>query len=73
LEEFRILLASNRAQIFDIQVQGLEIQKKNIFLFLFHSGIKANVLQAPEKTSVILKLSDLRIYDPYKEARYRKV
>jgi hypothetical protein len=51
----------------------LEIQEKNIFLFLFHSGIKANVLQAPEKTSVILKLSDLRIYDPYKEARYRKV
>ncbi|CAF1265249.1 unnamed protein product [Rotaria sordida] len=57
LEEFRIILASKQAKIFDIQVQG----------------IKADVSQAPEKTSVNLILSDLCILDPYKEARYRKI
>ena len=36
-------------------------------------GIKAEVSQAPEKTLVNLILCDLRILDPYKEARYRKV
>ncbi|CAF0895845.1 unnamed protein product [Rotaria sp. Silwood1] len=57
LEEFRIILASKQAQLFDIQVQG----------------IKAYVSQAPEKTLVNLILSDLCILDPYKDARYRKI
>ncbi|CAF3899768.1 unnamed protein product, partial [Rotaria magnacalcarata] len=57
LEEFRIILASKQAKLFDIQVQG----------------VKAYVSQAPEKTLVNLILSDLRILDPYKNARYRKI
>ena len=31
------------------------------------------MLQSLEKTLVNLTLSDLRVFDPYKEARYRKV
>ncbi|CAF4511064.1 unnamed protein product [Rotaria sp. Silwood2] len=57
LEEFRIILALKQAKLFDIQVQG----------------IKAYVSQAPKKTLINLMLSDLRILDPYKEARYRKI
>ncbi|CAF2545662.1 unnamed protein product [Rotaria sp. Silwood2] len=57
LEEFRIILASKQAKLFDIQVQG----------------VKAYVSQAPEKTLVNLILSDLCILDPYKDARYRKI
>ncbi len=57
LEEFRIILASKQARVFDIQVQG----------------ITADVSQAPEKTLVGLSLSDLRVFDPYQEARYKKV
>ncbi|CAF4398750.1 unnamed protein product, partial [Rotaria socialis] len=53
LEEFRIILASKQAKLFDIQVQG----------------VKAYVSQAPEKTLVNLILSDLlRVLDPYKDA-----
>lgn len=57
LEEFRIVLATKQAKLFDIQVQG----------------IKANVSQAPEKTLVNLILSDLRVFDPLAGARYKKV
>ncbi|UJR10669.1 hypothetical protein I4U23_014864 [Adineta vaga] len=57
LEEFRIILESKQARLFDIQVQG----------------IKAEVTQSSEKTLVNLILSDLRVFDPYKEARYRKI
>ncbi|CAF4037810.1 unnamed protein product [Adineta steineri] len=57
LEEFKIILASKQARLFDIQVEG----------------ITADVSQSSEKTLVNLILSDLRIFDPYKEARYRKI
>jgi hypothetical protein len=57
LEEFRVIIASKVTQLFDIQVQG----------------VKANVSQAPEKTLINLILSDLRAFDPYEGARYRKV
>ncbi|CAF0945953.1 unnamed protein product [Adineta ricciae] len=57
LEEFRIILATKQARLFDVQVQG----------------IIAKVAQSSEKTLVNLILSDLRIFDPYKEARYRKI
>jgi hypothetical protein len=57
LEEFRVIIASKLTQLFDIQVQG----------------VKADVSQAPEKTLVNLILSDLRVFDPYDGARYRKV
>ncbi len=74
LEEFRIILASKQARIFDIQVQGLEIKKISFKIFFeFSSGIKANVSQAPEETSVNLTLSDLRVFDPHTGARYQKV
>ncbi|CAF2884584.1 unnamed protein product [Rotaria sp. Silwood2] len=36
-----------------------------------HFSVKTNVSQAPEKTLVNLFLSDLRVLDPYREARYR--
>ncbi|CAF4274926.1 unnamed protein product, partial [Adineta steineri] len=57
LEEFRIILASKQARLFDIQVQG----------------IKANVSKSSEKTLVNLILSDLCVFDPYEGARYRKI
>jgi len=57
LQEFRILLESKDARLFDIQVQG----------------VKAKVSQTPEKMLINLILSDLRIFDPYKEARFRKI
>ena len=57
LEEFRVIIASQVAQLFDIQVQG----------------VKGDVSQAPEKTLINLTLSDLRVFDPYEGARYRKV
>ncbi|CAF1260195.1 unnamed protein product [Adineta steineri] len=57
LEEFRIILASKQARLFDIQVQG----------------IKANVSKSSEKTLVNLILSDLRVFDPYEGARHRKI
>jgi len=57
LEEFQVIIASKATQLFDIQVQG----------------VKADVSQAPEKTLVNLILSDLRVFDPYEGARYRKV
>ena len=57
LEEFRVIIASKVTQLFDIQVQG----------------VKGDVSQAPEKTFVNLILSDLRVFDPYEGARYRKV
>ncbi|CAF4137741.1 unnamed protein product, partial [Adineta steineri] len=57
LEEFRIIIASKITQLFDIQVQG----------------VKADVSQAPEKTLINLILSDLRVFDPYEGARYRKI
>ncbi len=57
LEEFRVIIASKVTQLFDIQVQG----------------VKADVSQTPEKTLVNLILSDLRVFDPYEGARYRKV
>jgi hypothetical protein len=41
--------------------------------FHFHSGVKADVSQAPEKTLINLILSDLRVFDPYEGARFRKV
>ncbi|CAF3616816.1 unnamed protein product [Rotaria sp. Silwood1] len=57
LDEFRVILASKRAKLFDILIQG----------------IKANVSQAPEKTLINLILSDLRVLDPYQQARYRQI
>ncbi|CAF1542330.1 unnamed protein product [Adineta steineri] len=57
LEEFRIILASKQARLFDIQVQG----------------IKANVSKSSEKTLANLILSDLCVFDPYEGARYRKI
>jgi len=57
LEEFQVIIASKITQLFDIQVQG----------------VKADVSQTPEKTLVNLILSDLRVFDPYEGARYRKV
>ncbi|CAF3681386.1 unnamed protein product [Rotaria sordida] len=57
LEEFRVILASKRAKLFDIQVQG----------------IKANISQAPEKTLINLILSELRVLDLYKKARYQQI
>ncbi|UJR35157.1 hypothetical protein I4U23_027926 [Adineta vaga] len=57
LEEFRVIIASKTTQLFDIQVQG----------------VKADVSQAPEKTLINLILSDLRVFDPYEGARYRKI
>ncbi|CAF4149952.1 unnamed protein product, partial [Adineta steineri] len=57
LEEFRIILASKQARLFDIQVQG----------------IKANVSKSSEKTLVNLILSDLCVFDPYEGAHYRKI
>ncbi|CAF4190264.1 unnamed protein product [Rotaria sp. Silwood2] len=57
LDEFRVRLATKKAKLFDIQVQG----------------IKAYVSQAPEKTLINLILSDLCVLDPYKEAQYRQI
>ncbi|CAF4288618.1 unnamed protein product, partial [Adineta steineri] len=57
LEEFRIIIASKITQLFDIQVLG----------------VKADVSQAPEKTLINLILSDLRVFDLYEGARYRKI
>jgi hypothetical protein len=57
LEEFRVIIASKVTQLFDIQVQG----------------VKGDVSQAPEKTLINLILTDLRVFDPYEGARYRKV
>lgn len=57
LEEFRVIIASQVTQLFDIQVQG----------------VKGDVSQAPEKTLINLILSDLRVFDPYEGARHRKV
>lgn len=56
-----------------------KLKVRKIFLFYsntllsFYLGVKAYVSQASEKTLINLILSDLRILDPYKEARYRKV
>ncbi|CAF4656530.1 unnamed protein product [Rotaria sp. Silwood1] len=57
LDEFRVIFASKRAKLFDILIQG----------------IKANVSQAPEQTLINLILSDLRVLDPYQQARYRQI
>ncbi|CAF1245225.1 unnamed protein product [Adineta ricciae] len=57
LEEFRVIIASKITQLFDIQVQG----------------VKADVSQAPEKMLINLILSDLRVFDPYEGARFRKI
>ena len=46
---------------------------KEILPAIFVSGINANVSQAPDKTLVKVSLSDLRVFDPYKDARYQKV
>ncbi|CAF2933999.1 unnamed protein product [Rotaria sp. Silwood2] len=57
LEEFQVIISSKVTQLFDIQVQG----------------VKADISQAPETTIVNLILSDLRVFDPYEGARYRKI
>ncbi|CAF4925776.1 unnamed protein product, partial [Rotaria sp. Silwood1] len=57
LEEFRVIIASKVTQLFDIQVQD----------------VKADISQAPKTTIVNLILSDLRVFDPYEDARYRKI
>ncbi|CAF0869350.1 unnamed protein product [Rotaria sordida] len=57
LEEVRVIIASQVTQLFDVQVQG----------------VKADVSRASETTIVNLILSDLRVFDPYEGARYRKV
>jgi len=57
LEEFRIISASKQARLFDIQVQC----------------ITADGSQTLEKTLIGLSLSNLRVFNPYQEARYKKV
>ncbi|CAF0751812.1 unnamed protein product [Rotaria sordida] len=57
LEEVRVIIASQVTQLFDVQVQG----------------VKADVSRASETTIVNLILSDLRVFDPYEGARYRKI
>ncbi|CAF1279009.1 unnamed protein product [Rotaria magnacalcarata] len=57
LEEFRIIVASKVAQLFDVKVQG----------------VKADISQAPKLAVVNLILSDVRVFDPHEGARYRKI
>ena len=57
LEEFRVIVASKIIQLFDAQVQG----------------VKLDISDTPEKTFINLILSDLRVFDPYENARFRKV
>ncbi len=57
LEEFRVIVASKVTQLFDVQVQG----------------VKVDISDTPEKTLINLILSDLRVFDPYEGARYRKI
>ncbi|CAF1560651.1 unnamed protein product, partial [Didymodactylos carnosus] len=56
LEEFRFLISTKDAAVFDISV----------------GGIKANVSQQPSKTAVNLILSNLNVYDPNPSAKYKK-
>ncbi|CAF4508473.1 unnamed protein product, partial [Rotaria socialis] len=57
LEEFQIIVASKVAQLFDVKVQG----------------VNADISQAPKLTVVNLILSDVRVFDPHEDARYRKI
>lgn len=56
-EEFQIILESKEARVFDIQVGGIE----------------ANVSQARDRVEAHLVLSHLKIFDPYKDARYQQI
>ncbi|CAF1242324.1 unnamed protein product [Didymodactylos carnosus] len=57
LEEFRFIISTEEAPLFDISVGGL----------------KANVSQQPNKTIVNLILSNFNIYDPNPHAKYKKI